>query len=117
MKLKYFVGIVFGATVGGFMVYKLLNKKECCDTTSVSGNESKKSSEVKCEENMEQNDEVIKNEKKSDAIMHKVYENMSVRNEHAQQILSDIHDDMKKSEENITSKKEDIERMMEKLKK
>lgn len=117
MKLKYLVGIVFVVAAGVFCVYKVLNKKDCCDISSVSGNASEKSSESEFEEYTKQDDVVLKNEEKCDETMHRVYENMSVRNEQVKQTLNDIHDDMKKSEESINSKKEDIARMMENLKK
>ena len=42
---------------------------------------------------------------------------MSSRNDEAKDILADIHDDMKKSEDNIASKMADIEKLMENLKK
>lgn len=116
MKLKHLVGIVFVVAAGGFLVCKVLNKKDCCDISSVSGNTSEKSPESKFEENTRQDDVILKNEEKCDETKHRVYANMSARNEQAKQTLSDIHGDMKKSEENINSKKEDIARMMENLK-
>lgn len=100
-----------------FLVYKVLNRKDCCDISSVSGNTSEKSPESKFEENTRQDDVVLKNEEECYETMYRTYENMSVRNEQAKQTLSDIHDDMKKSEKNINSKKEDIARMMKNLKK
>lgn len=66
--------------------------------------------------NLEQDNFVV-NEEKCDATMHQVYKNMSSRNDEAKGILADIHDDMKKSEDNIASKKADIEKLMENLKK
>ena len=48
--------------------------------------------------------------------MCQVYENMNSRNDEAKEILADIHDEMKKSEDNISSKKADIEKLMENLK-
>lgn len=116
MKLKHF-GIMFVVTVGGFLVYKVLNKKDCYDVSSIFGNISEKSPEGKFEENTKQDDVVLKNEEKCDETIYQVYQNINVRNEQAKQTLSDIHNDIKKSEENINSKKEDITRMMESLRK
>ncbi len=114
MKLKYLLGIVFVAAVGGFIAYQLLNKKERHNTNPVSDDNT---GATLSEEAMEQDNIASNNGKKCDATMHRVYENMSVRNEEAKHILADIHDDMKKAENNIASKKEDIEKIMENLKK
>ena len=62
-------------------------------------------------------DSFVASEEKCDTTMHQVYENMSSRNDQAKEILADIHDDMKRAEDNISSKKADIEKMMADLKK
>ena len=113
MKLKHLLGIVFVALVGGFLAYHLLNKKENDNTVSVSdGNEEDAPSQMKSEQ-----DNFVASEEKCEATMYRVYKNMSSRNDEAKEILADIHDDMKKSEDNISSKKADIEKLMENLKK
>lgn len=114
MKLKHLLGIAFVAAVGGFIAYQLFNKKERCKTTSDSddGMRMESSEETLQEDNVASNDE-----EKCDETMRQVYESMSIRNEEVKDILADIHDDMKKSEDNIASKKADIEKMMEELKK
>lgn len=99
MKFKHFAGLMLVLAVGGFFAYKIIcrqdGKREHFDS-----------------EKDDDNSSVDKNE-----TMYQAYENMNVRNEQAKQILSDIHDDMKKSEDNIASKKEDIAKMMEILRK
>ena len=119
MKMKYLIGIIVIAAVGGYVSYKLLYKRdshkksvtsenECCNQTKVVVGESEK---------IGQEYDVLKYEEKSNTTINQVYENISERNETAKQILNDIHDDMKKSEENIATKKADIEKLMENLKK
>lgn len=118
MKLKHLLGIAFVVAVGGFIAYQLLNKKEGRNTNPVSDDNTETTPfEEIFKENLEQDNIVSNNEKKCDVTMHRVYENMSSRNEEAKHILADIHDDMKKMENNIASKKADIEKMMENLKK
>lgn len=114
MKLKHLLGIAFVVAVGGFIVYQLFNKKEDCKTTSDSDDSMRM---TPSEEELKQDNVASNNEEKCDATMRQVYESMSIRNEEAKDILADIHDDMKKSEDNIASKKADIEKMMENLKK
>lgn len=111
MKLKHLLGIAFVAAVGGFIVYQLFNKKERRKTTSDNGMIMGSSEETLQEGNVASNDEA-----KCDETMCQVYESMSIRNEEAKDILAGIHDDIKKSEDNIASKKSDIEKMMEDLK-
>lgn len=118
MKLKHLLGITFVVAVGGFIAYQLLNKKEGCNNNPVSNdNTGTTSFEEIFKENLEQDNVASNDEKKCDSTMQQVYENMSSRNEEAKHILADIHDDMKKTENNIASKKADIEKMMENLKK
>lgn len=113
MKLKHLLGIAFAALVGGFLAYQLLNKKENGNTDSVFDDTV---GDAPSEVDLEQDNFVV-NEEKCDATMRQAYENMSSRNDEAKEILADIHDDMKKSEDNIASKKADIEKLMENLKK
>lgn len=117
MKLKYFVGIAFVAAVGGFLIYHFLNRKDGANTNTVSGSGKKIPSEEQVNNDFDQVDSASEHEEKCDTTMRQVYNTMSVRNEEAKQILSNIHDDMKKSENNIAAKKADIEKMMENLKK
>lgn len=104
MKLKHLLEIVFVVAIGGFIAYKLLNKKEEYNTTPT-------------EEKPKEDNEASNNWEKRDVTMHQVYENMNTRNEKARDILADINDEMKKSEDNIEAKKADIEKMMKNLKK
>lgn len=117
MKLKHLVGIAFIAAVGGFFVYHFVNRKDNTNTSTVSKKEKKAKSEEKVNKDFNQVDSASEHEEKCDATMRQVYDTMSVRNEEAKQILSNIHEDMKKSEDNITAKKADIQKMMENLKK
>ena len=113
MKLKHLLGIAFVALVGGFLAYHLLNRKEDNTTTLESdGNVGDTTSQMESEQ-----DSFVASEEKCDATMRQVYENMNSRNDEAKEILVDIHDEMKKSEDNISSKKADIEKLMENLKK
>lgn len=113
MKLKHLLGIAFVALAGGFLAYQLLSKKEHGNAAPFSDdNVGDAPSEVDLEQ-----DKFVANEEKCDATMRQAYENMSSRNDEAKEILADIHDDMKKSEDNIASKKADIEKLMENLKK
>lgn len=119
MKMKYLVGMVIIIAVGGYAVYKLLNKKDSHKTSAVSKNECFNQSEVAVEESeeVEQENDDSKHDDKGDTTINQVYKSMSERNEMAKLILNDIHDDMKKSEENIATKKADIEKLMKNLKK
>lgn len=116
MKVKHLLGIAFVAVVGGVFAYQLLNKKERWNITPVADDNVETPSEEIFEEHLEQDNVVANKEEMCDVTMRQVYENMSIRNEEAKDILADIHDDMKKSEDNIASKKADIEKMMENLK-
>lgn len=119
MKLKYLIGIIVIVAVGGYVSYKLLNKRNSNKKSVVSENECCNQSEVVVgeSEEVDQEHNVFKHEEKFNTTINQVYENMSERNETAKQILNEIHDDMKKSEENIATKKTDIEKLMENLKK
>lgn len=118
MKLKYLIGIIVIVAVGGYVLYKLLNKRDSHKKRGVSENECCNQSDVVGEsEKIGQEYDVLKHEEKCNTTINQVYENMSERNETAKQILNDIHDEMKKSEENIATKKANIEKMMENLKK
>lgn len=115
MKLKHFVGIAFVAAVGGFLIYHFLNKKD--GANAVFGSGKRTPSEEQVNNDFDQVDSTSEHQEKSDATMRQVYDTMSMRNEEAKQILSNIHDDMRKSEDNIVAKKADIQKMMENLKK
>lgn len=117
MKLKHLVGIAFIVAVGGFFVYHFLNRKDNTNTSNVSGNGKKSEPEEQVNKDFDQVDSAAEHEEMCDATMRQVYDNMSARNEEAKQILSNIHDDMKKSEDNITAKKADIQKVMANLKK
>lgn len=117
MKFKYFVWMMFVLAVGGFAAYKIICNKDGKSNAFDSQKDDDNSSVNKSETNKMSNDDVLENEKQCDETKYHAYENMNVRNEQTKQFLSDIHDDMKKSEENIASKKVDIAKMMEYLKK
>ena len=91
-----------------------MNKKENCNTAPTTDDNT---GDASSEMDLEQGNIVANDEEKCDVTMRQMYENMSIRNEEAKEILADIHDDMKKSEDNIASKKADIEKLMENLKK
>ncbi len=113
MKLKHLLGITFVALVGGFLAYQLLNKKGNNNTVPASDdNMGDTTSQTEAEQ-----DSFVASKEKCDATMRQVYENISSRNDEAKEILADIHDDMKKAEDSISSKKADIEKLMENLKK
>lgn len=110
MKIKYFIGAVCVIAIGGAIVCRILGQKNDNDTTI--------KMDEKCNGNrMSYDDTCTDKEKKCNETVYQVHESMNDRNTEAKEILNTIHDDMKKSEENISSKKEDIERMMKNLRK
>lgn len=117
MKLKHFAGLFFIIAVGGFAAYKVLCSKGDNVNDYTSEKNDNDSSVNKNEIVEEPVDDFFESEKQCEKTMHNAYENMNLRNEQAKQILSDIHDDMKRSEDNIATKKDDIAKMMENLKK
>lgn len=117
MKFKHFAGIMIVLAVGGYIAYKMICSKNDEGNDFDFEKEDDNSSVIKNELTEKSNDDVLDNEKQCDETMYHAYENMNVRNEQAKQILSDIHDDMKKSEDNISAKKEGIAKMMENLRK
>lgn len=106
MKLKHILGIAFIVLSGGCIAYIFLKK------TDVQMPENNI-----CNPDHDKDEEVTIKEQKCDATMHRVNENMSQRNEMAKDVLTDIHADMKRSEEKINEKKTEIEMMMDNLKK
>ena len=107
MKVKHFARIVLIIVgVGGLIAYIIYRKKNY------------KSKQMDSRETGEfpTGNEHVTNEKKCDETIYQINENMNARTEQARQVLYEIHDDMKKSAENIASQKEDIEEMLEKLK-
>lgn len=114
MKWKLFIKIVFGVLAGGCVIYGgacLANsffKKKENKKTKVNSNSFE-------QENVQ--DSVIVPEQKYEDKRKQAYGSMNQRNEMAKEVLTEIHADMEKSEENINQKKSEIDKMMEKLKK
>lgn len=117
MKFKYFVWMMLVLAVGGFVTYKIIRNKDGKSNDFVSEKDDDNLSFNKNETNEKFNVDVFENEKQCDETMYRTYENMNVRNEQAKQILFDIHNNIKKSEENIEFQKEEIAKIMENLKK
>lgn len=99
-------GIIVVAAVGGIVAYNMMNRKnEDMDETGEKSSDTFSSDTV--------NDAVEKNA----TVVNQTFENMNERNAMATEIITEIHDEMKTSQDNIDSKKAEIEKMMRELKK
>lgn len=99
-------GVIAVAVVGGIVAYSLLNKKtEIKDETKDDSSDAFHGDKV---------DEAVE---KNVAVVKETFENMNERNIVANDIITEIHDEMKTSQDNIDSKKAEIEKMMRELKK
>lgn len=123
MKLRNIIRAIVVIAVGGYGLYRLLKKADIgkFSKTSLANQNreepSKEDESIMVVDEELNEDNISQHEEKCVDTMQRVHTNMNERNEMANLVLSDIHDGMKKSEDNISKKKADIEKLMENLKK
>lgn len=113
MKIKYVFGVVTVISVV-YCIIKMVNNNSKAD-------KKQNIKELQKEKSVDLNSdcaEVVTGksvEGSYSETKQRVYDNMSKRNEMANQILQEVHSEMKTAKEDIEQKKEDIEKIMKDL--